>query len=181
MTMHQIRMRAILAAAVVSMSAPAMAATQQAAACSLLTASDIEVALGAKASAPVPSEMAMSTAPNSPTAHNCMWSVAAIQGGLTLGMMTPLPPDGSVPALFKHNPGIDLLKAKHWTEEKKEFGSNAWCSIMTPPASDKAPIMSSCSAGVKGVLLSVTLLSPAKKLSIDQAKALLDKAIGRLR
>ncbi len=31
------------------------------------------------------------------------------------------------------------------------------------------------------MILSVVFTSPTKKLSIDQAKALLDKAIGRLR
>jgi len=40
--------------------------------------------------------------------------------------------------------------------------------------------MSACAGGVKGQALSITFTSPTKTLTIDQAKALLDKAGGRL-
>jgi hypothetical protein len=74
----------------------------------------------------------------------------------------------------------DGLKAKHWTEERQAF-SSGWCSIMTPPASEKdAPIMSGCMAEAKGIAIAVTYLDPKQKLALDKAKALLDKAIGHL-
>jgi hypothetical protein len=53
---------------------------------------------------------------------------------------------------------------------------------MTPPDSAKEPLtMSSCTAGTKGWLLSVVFTSPTRKLTINQTKALLDKAAARLR
>ncbi len=41
-------------------------------------------------------------------------------------------------------------------------------------------MMSSCSGAVKGKVLSIVFMSPSKALTIDQAKTLLDKAVGRL-
>ncbi len=152
----------------------ASAADAQPPACSLLTPSDIEVATGVK---PGASHQSESTTPESMTMHICRW-----QSGLTLSITRF--PAGSAEAamkLIKHNPGVDALRAAHWTEEEKDFG-NAYCVIMTPPASQTNQVMmSSCSTWVKGMILSVVFLSPTKKLSIGQTKALLDKAIGRLR
>jgi hypothetical protein len=75
---------------------------------------------------------------------------------------------------------MDALRAQKWTEESKDFG-NAWCAVMSPPASAKPPMyMSACAAAPKGLVLSVTYISPTKKLSIDQTKALTDKAAARV-
>jgi len=80
-------------------------------------------------------------------------------------------------ALLASNPGIDAMKAQHWTEERKDF-PNVMCSILTPPASQREPMfLSSCSAVAHGMVLSIAFMSPTKKLTIDQVKTLLDKAI----
>ena len=59
--------------------------------------------------------------------------------------------------------------------------STGWCSVMTPPASEKtAPIMTGCMAEVKGSAIGVTYLDPKSKMALNKAKALLDKAIGHM-
>jgi hypothetical protein len=70
------------------------------------------------------------------------------------------------------------LKAKHWTEERQDF-SYGWCSVMTPPASERTP--RSCRmAEAKGNAVGVTYLDPKQKLEPAKAKALLDKIIGHM-
>lgn len=82
--------------------------------------------------------------------------------------------------LAKINEVYDALRAKNWAEEKQEFGYG-WCSVLTPPASEKdAPIMSGCLAEAKGKAIGVTYLDPKQKLAPRKAKALLDKAIGQM-
>jgi hypothetical protein len=154
----------------------------QQSACSLLTSTDIEVATGAKPGVSHPSDYSVPAGSGkSETVHICMWAVAPHKGQVSLSLGR-LPAGGmSAETATKQNPGMDALRAAHWTEEAKSFGK-AWCSVMTPPASQKnGLIMSTCSAEVKGMILSVTFTSPTKKLTIDQTKALLDKATGRVR
>jgi hypothetical protein len=150
-------------------------ATQQSAACSLLTSDDIEAATGAKVGISQPADYPIATGD---TVHACLWSVPTQKGQVSLSLGR-LPAGTTAEAIAKHNPGTDGMRAKHWAEEAKDF-PDAWCSIMTPPASDKnAPMMSTCSGEVKGLLISVAFLSPTKKLTIAEAKSLLDKARAR--
>ena len=145
--------------------------------CSLLTAADIQAAAGVKPDAEAhPAQLA---APGSkePT-QMCTWVDRAHQGQVVVST-AHLPPGGSAKDFARNNPGMDALRAQHWKEESKDFG-NAWCSVMSPPAGTKAIMMSSCTAAPKGWILSVVYTSPSQKLSIDQTKALLDKAAARL-
>jgi hypothetical protein len=85
----------------------------------------------------------------------------------------------SAEAVAKRNPVIEAYRALNWTEETKTFGTT-WCSVITSTASqENALMLSLCSVESKGVIFSVAFTSPTKRLSIDQTKALLDKAIGR--
>lgn len=156
-------------------------AAQQSSACSLLTLGDIEAATGLKAGTPHPSDYPITEgSTKADTVHACMWPITAEQGQLILSIGR-LPAGMSAEVVTKHNPGIDALRAAHWTEEAKDF-ANGWCSIFTPPASQTHGLMmSTCSAEVKGTILSLVFTSPTRKLSIAQAKALLDKASGRQR
>lgn len=149
------------------------------AACSLLTASDIEAVTGVKPGDPHPQEY--SAPGTSEPVQTCTWILGAgAQRSQIVISASRLPPGTSATAVAKNNTGMDALRAQHWKEESKDFG-NAWCSIMTPPPSIKEPmLMTSCAAGPKGTLLSVVFMSPTQKLSIDQGKALLDKAASRL-
>jgi hypothetical protein len=158
-----------------------LAHAQQSSTCALLTTSDIEVATGAKPGTPQSSEM---TVPGGPgkggTVYTCFWPVIA-QNGQVVASTARIPPGTDVKAVAKNNPGIDALRAKHYAAEDKDFG-NAWCTVLTPPAGTKDGIMmSTCATVAKGTLLSITYMSPTRKLTIDQTKELLDKAVARLR
>ena len=71
------------------------------------------------------------------------------------------------------------LKTNGWTEEKKEFGGVS-CFLMTPPAGDKgAPRPTSCTVLSKGILLSIVTMGTTR-VPIENVKALIDSAAGRL-
>lgn len=156
------------------------AAAQQSA-CTLLTSGDIEAVTGAKPGEPHESDLILSQGPaKGMKTFGCMWGVAD-RGMVTVAMFPALKGPARETGLAKVNEAFDALKAQHWTEEKKVVG-NATCSIMTPPPSQKdAPILSGCFGEAKGIGLSVGFMSPTKRLSIDQTKALMDKAAGQLR
>jgi hypothetical protein len=110
----------------------------------------------------------------------CMWGVAAQIGQMTLSTGV-LPPGMSATALAKKNAGTDALKGAKYTVVEKDYGT-VWCSIMTPPASDKdGPILTTCAGGAKGRVVSLTYMSAKKKLAFDDTKALLEKAMSRQR
>ncbi len=153
-----------------------LAAAQQSA-CSLLTAADIQGAIGTKPSEPHPMDMDV-PGHKGERVLACLWSVPADKGQVAVSL-GHLPPGMSAQTAAKKNPGVDALRSAKYKEESKDF-SDAWCSIMTPPASEKQGIiMSSCAGGVKGQILSVAFTSPTKALTITQAKGLLDKAVAR--
>ena len=146
--------------------------------CSLLTAADVEAATGVKPDAEAyPAQLAAPGA-SEPT-QMCTWVVRPLKGQVVVSA-AHVPPGTDVSALAKNNAGMDALRAANWKEESKDFAGGR-CTIMTPPASVKQPLlMSSCTAAAKGWALSVVFTSPSKKLTIDQTKALLDKAAARL-
>ncbi len=150
-------------------------------ACSLLISSEIDAATGAKAGAGTPSEMNVPTGQGKQeTMYACWWPIAAQKAQVVVSM-SRLPPGQSAQAIAKQNPGMDALRANHYSEESRDFGGST-CSAMTPPASAKGGInMITCTAAAKGMLVSVVFTSPTKKLSIDQTKTLLDAAVGRIR
>ena len=156
-----------------------LAAQEESSTCSLLTAADINAAIAGKVGEPHRTDMGVSPGAASKTMGNCMWKVGD-QGMMAVGVMPAAKGAEREAGLAKLNEVYDGLKAKHWTEERQEF-SNGWCSVMTPPASEKdTPIMSGCMAEAKGNAIAVTYLDPKQKLALDKAKALLDKAIGRM-
>ena len=113
------------------------------------------------------------------TMYACLWPVRSVQGQVALSMAL-MPPGQDARSLAKNNAGMDALRAQHYTEEAKDFG-NTTCSGMTPPASVKDGVgMFACSAVAHGKIVSVTFISPSKKLSLDQMRVLLDKAVARL-
>jgi hypothetical protein len=112
-----------------------------------------------------------------------MYAVTSHLGQITISWFTGPVTDEDIAKLItmsKNNVGTDDLRKANYKEVAKDF-PHAWCSIMTPPPSTKDGLMlSTCAGGVKGQALSITFMSPSKALTIDQAKALLDKAAGRL-
>jgi hypothetical protein len=153
-------------------------AVAQKSACSFLTAAEIQAAIGTRPSAPQPVDMDV-PGKKGEKVLACLWSLPADQGQIAVSL-GHLPPGMSAQTAARQNPGIDALRSAKYKEESREF-SDGYCSIMTPPASQKqGSIMSSCAGGVKGQILSVAFTSPTKALTIPQAKSLLDKANSRV-
>ena len=150
-------------------------------ACSLLTSGDIEAVTGSTAREPHKSDLVISEGPaKGQTLNGCMWATAD-QGMVAVSMMRALEGAAREAGLAKLAEVFDALKAQHWTEEKQDF-ANGSCSVMTPPPSQtNVPMLSGCLAEARGMALSVAFMSPTKKLSISQTRALLDKAIGHSR
>ena len=152
-------------------------ARQDSSVCSLLTATDIEAATGIKPGNGVPGGY---SAGAGQAVRMCSWPIPAQRGQLSLSA-APLPPGMSAATMGKQNAGMDALRKAKYTEESRQVG-DMYCSVMTPPASKKdGVIMSACTAGVKGTVLSFAYISPTKKIALDQAKALMDKAVSRQR
>ena len=161
------------------------AAAESASACSLLTSSDIESVIGAKMGLTQPIHF-----DDIPAGQNRSIKV--------LGCLLSVPPHGQISVAWylgpitdeeiaqlikmsKDNVGTNDLKKANYKEASKDF-PHAGCSAMTPPASAKDGMqLSYCAGGVKGHGLSVTFMSPTKALTIDQTKALFDKAGAHVR
>jgi len=155
------------------------AAAQQGSACSLLTPADINAVVAGKVGEPHRTDMGVAPEAASKTNGNCMWKVGD-QGMMSVGVTAAPKGAAREAGLGKMKEVYDKLKAQHWTEERQDF-SNGWCSVMTPPASEKdTPIMSGCMAEAKGKAIGVTYLDPKQKLAPPKAKALLDKVIGHM-
>jgi hypothetical protein len=144
--------------------------------CSLLTPTDIEAATGIKPGNGLPGGYSA----GGQAVRMCSWRIPAQRGQLSLSA-APLPPGMSAATIAKQNAGMNALRQAKYTEESRQVG-DMYCSIMTPPPSQKdGVIMSTCTAAVKGTILSFAYISPTKKIAIEQAKALMDKAVSRQR
>lgn len=162
------------------------AAAEQSSACSLLTSSDIEVVTGGKMGAVQPIHFDdVPAGPNrSMKVLGCMYAVTSHLGQITISWFLGPVTDKDIANLIKmskNNVGTDDLRKANYKEVAKDY-PHAWCSTFTPPASarDGMPL-STCAGGVKGQALTITFMSPTKTLTIDQAKALLDKASAHVR
>ena len=156
-----------------------LAAGEQMHACALLTSSEIVVAVGGTGKSQE-SDMVIPGGPSKgETMGGCMWA-ADNQGMVSISMVRV--PQGALreAGLAKLKEGFQRLRAKGWTEEKKEF-SNAKCASMTPPSSAEKnlPVMTGCMAEAKGMGISVGYMGRTS-VPIETVKALLDKAIERL-
>ena len=155
-------------------------AAESPSACSLLTSSDTESVIGATLGQTQPIHF-----DDIPAGQNRSIKV--------LGCLLSVPPYGQISVAWyvgpitdqeidqlikmsKDNVGTNDLKKANYKEVSKDF-PHAGCSTMTPPTSAKDGMqLAYCAGGVKGNGLSITFMSPTKALTIDQTKALLDKA-----
>jgi hypothetical protein len=147
--------------------------------CALLTSSDVVAAVGGTGQSQESNIVIPEGPSKGETMGGCMWA-ADNQGMVSISMIRA--PQGALreAGLAKLREAFQRLKAKGWTEEKKEF-SNAKCALMTPPASSKKdiPVMTGCFAEAKGMGLSVGYMGRTS-VPVDTVKTLLDKVIGRL-
>ncbi|HUQ14809.1 MAG TPA: hypothetical protein VM094_02050 [Gemmatimonadales bacterium] len=49
-----------------------------------------------------------------------------------------------------------------------------------PPGKENAPILAQCIAEAQGMVMSSVFMSPTQKLSMEQTRALMDKAVGHM-
>jgi hypothetical protein len=109
----------------------------------------------------------------------CLYAVPSHRGQISISWYTGPVTDEDIAKLItmsKNNVGTDDLRKANYKEVAKDF-PHAWCSTFTPPTSAKDGLpMSTCAGGAKSQALFITFMSPTKALTIDQAKALLDKA-----
>lgn len=155
------------------------AAAEEKSACSLLTSTDIETVSGGKVSAAQPIHFDdIPTGQKVVKVLGCMWGLSTV-GQISMSWLVGPLTDAETAQLInmtKDNPGTNHLKKANYKETAKDF-PQAWCSTYTPPAGAKDGMpMSTCVGGAKGHGLSLTFMSPSKTLTIDQTKALLDKA-----
>jgi hypothetical protein len=147
--------------------------------CALLTSGEVVAAVGGTGQSQESNIVIPEGPSKGETLGGCMWA-ADNQGMVSISMIRA--PQGALreAGLAKLRDGFQRLKAKGWTEEKKEF-SNAKCALMTPPSSSKKdiPVMTGCFAEAKGMGLSIGYMGRTS-VPIDTVKTLLDKAIGRL-
>jgi hypothetical protein len=147
--------------------------------CALLTSGEVVAAVGGTGQSQESNIVIPEGPSKGETLGGCMWA-ADNQGMVSISMIRA--PQGAMreAGLAKLGEAFQRLKAKGWTEEKKEF-SNAKCTLMTPPASSKKdiPVMTGCFAEAKGMGISVGYMGRTS-VPIEKVKTLLDKAIGRL-
>ena len=156
-----------------------LAAGEEMHTCALLTSGEVVAAVGGTGQSQESNIVIPEGPSKGETLGGCMWA-ADNQGMVSISMIRA--PQGAMreAGLAKLRDGFQRLKAKGWTEEKKEF-SNGKCALMTPPASSKKdiPVMTGCIAEAKGMGISVGYMGKTS-VPIDNVKTLLDKAIGRL-
>ena len=159
------------------------AAAEEKSACSLLTSSDIEAVVGGKPTASQPIHFDdIPSGKKTVKAYGCLWGISTMGQVSVSWFEGPLTDDeiAQLIKMTKNNPGIEDLKKANYKETAKDF-PQASCSSYTPPAGAKDGMpMSTCVGGAKGQGLTLTFMSPSKTLTIDQTKALLDKAASHL-
>lgn len=146
--------------------------------CSLLTTAEVTAALGS-ARAGIEGEMPVPGAPAGATMKTCSWPLAARGGGMYLSV-TRMDPRVSFDSLVAMSfQTYDQLKAKGWTEDKKNFGG-VKCLSVKPPAGDaSAPLTTACMAQVKGMFLGATTMTKTP-VPMDTVNTLMASAAGRL-
>ena len=159
------------------------AAAEEKSACSLLTSNDIEAVSGDKVSAAQPIHFDdIPSGRKTVKVLGCMWGLSTMEQISISWFEGPLTDEeiAQLIKMTKNNPGTEDLKKANYKETAKDF-PQAWCSTYTPPTSAKDGMpMSTCVGGAKGQGLSLTFMSSSKALTIDQTKALLDKAASRV-
>ena len=148
--------------------------------CERLTVAEIEAVAGEKPATASPSEMELpATAGKAQTMKMCFWPITLQKAQVVLSVATA-PPGITIQQYFSSNTGTNDLKKAGYAEEKKAFGADESCAAYAPPAGLKDGMnMTTCAALAKGNIHSLVYMSPARTLSIDQVKGLLDRVLAR--
>jgi hypothetical protein len=161
------------------LTSPGHVAAQTPRACGLLSAADVGAVVGGTVASPQESNLVVPEGPSKgETIGLCTWA-AGTDTSVTVAVARATPGARRDAALGQLRQVVQTLKSQGWTEQSRDF-PNGTCVVMTPPAGTAGlPSSTGCFAEAKGVGLSVGYNGSAS-LSMDRAKTLLDKAIGRL-
>jgi hypothetical protein len=145
--------------------------------CSLLTATDVSGA-GASGQGIASSMNYPDGTPKGGVMQMCNWPMTT--GGAIMMSVAPMRQGFSRDAIMTMlNQSWHELTTKGWIEEKQDFGGIS-CFLMTPPATEKgAPMPTSCTAFVKGTVMSIVSMGKVK-VPMETVKKLVESATGRL-
>ncbi len=175
----------VLAAALVTLPATSLRAAEKGyKPCSLLTAAEIETALGAKVGTPSETDTPYKKGPaqdHDGVLSACSWSGEGRT--IFLGVSTAaVTSEGKERGKKAKRDSEENLRKQGMTVERKAFGP-VECSILTPGKGQKAPRGTTCE-GEKGPLvyfLSVSTKVELPPVPMERLKGLAEKAASRLR
>jgi hypothetical protein len=169
------RVLIVLASSIVALPSSEGAAQDLPPACSLLTTSEVNSAVGRQLESPREVNTVMHVGPSKgQTVRGCVWG--ADPSDVVLGVKAAEQGWRSA-----HRPeAYDAMRAQGWTVDLKT-SENVICAATTAPATGKrAVFITTCVAEANGMGLSIMLPSTTKLVDIDAAKGLIDTAISRL-
>ncbi len=149
-------------------------------ACSLLTSAEIGAELGVRAGQPQETAVPITEGPSKgQTMAMCNWPVGNNQG-VSLAMIKVTPGTDRAAFMATMTKALETLKAQGWKEERKEFGSTQCIVTMPPKDRSDLPNSTGCfaEASGKGITVGANTLN---KVPMEKVKALLDKAMARVR
>ncbi len=156
---------------------PAEAASKYKA-CSLLTAAELEAALGAKVSRTDEGDIVINEGPyKGETMSSCSWVIGSSQASLNI-LRGPQTPAQRAAGLAVLRDTDEQLKKQGWTIVDVTIGG-VTCANYRPPAGQNLPPVASCALESKGYALSLSVFG--LNASAQQVKTLIDKAVARLR
>ncbi len=147
--------------------------------CSLLTAAELEAALGAKVGRTDERDIAFAEGPyKGETMSTCTWLVGSTYVTLSV-IRQVLTGEQRAAGLAKLQQAVEAAKKKGWTIEPANIAGAA-CSIARPPASESSAVpLVGCLMESKGFAIS-TYVFGSTRVTPQQVKALADKAAARL-
>lgn len=157
---------------------PAAAASKYKA-CSVLTNAELEAALGAKVSRSAERDTVIPQGPyQGETMSSCDWALETTYVAVSIIRQLPSGKQRAA-GLAMLQQATENLRSKGWTIESARIGDTA-CVTARPPASERSALPSlSCYQESKGFVLSIDVVTRAP-VTVQQVKALADKATARL-
>lgn len=164
----------------VALAAPPATATTKYAACSKLTAAEIEALLKAKVARTVDQDIVIDKGPyKGEIQSNCAWVFAA-GGAVSVAIVrAPRTPQERDESLTRLRGALDTLKQKGWTIQSTKVGSASCMHAVPPAGEEKARPVSGCLMESRGLALSVFYAGPAS-VTVEQVASLAGKVASRL-
>ncbi len=154
-------------------------------ACSLLTASEVEMVVGQKITNTHESDVTIAEGLwKGETMSSCSWIAGQGQGTIQTSLNIirgPRTPEERAAGLATLRQAEEALKKQGWSYDRKIIGG-VECSTGQPPAgAANLPLLVGCAVEKGGRAFSLGIMGIGAQVSPEQVKALADKAAGRLR